>query len=85
MTRVIDWSEDFTYGEGPDGTNYALQSENLHHEPKWWDAMYAEANTFGEGGVSNDWKNVPVGDSGHSKMSQVARAERYAKQRIKEQ
>lgn len=82
--RVIDWNEDFEYGTGPDGTNYSLGSENPHHEPKWWDADYAEADTFTEGGISRSWKAVPIGDCGHTKMGQVARCERYARQRMKE-
>jgi hypothetical protein len=79
--RLIAWNADFTAGTGPDGTRYSLNSEDLHHEPKWWDAEYAEGETFNEARVSRDWKEVPVGDCGHTKMGQVARCERYARQR----
>lgn len=82
--RIIEWNEDFDYGTGPDGTNYALNSETVRGEPKWWWAKYAEADTFGPGGVSRAWKSIPVGDQGHTKMGQVARCEKYARQRLKD-
>lgn len=80
MARVINWNENFDSGTGPDGTSYMIQSEVIRFEPKWWYGQYFDPCW----GTNGTWRDLPNGDQGHSKMGQVARCERDAKQRMKE-